>query len=181
MLQAFPTCLMCDFCCSNILLLNGWSQIKLSVAGKDTIKEEDFEETNSNSLLEDYDLSSISGSDDEDNRESVRVSGLHGKLLQDVRNKLFIQLQTGERVSIWRCLILDESEHITFENDRSIVADNNNVSYLTEKEVTEKLKYLIHEPRDGTRLRVVLLASGGHFAGCVFDGTSVVTHKTFHR
>ncbi|GKB79264.1 hypothetical protein Tco_0946159, partial [Tanacetum coccineum] len=36
-------------------------------------------------------------------------------------------------------------------------------------------------PRDKTHFRVMLLASGGHFAGCVFDGNSVVAHKTFHR
>lgn len=73
-------------------------------------------------------------------------------------------------------MFLSESESIAFENDT-----NNRGCYLTEKEVTEKLKYVIHEPRDATRLRVVLLARGGHFAGCIFDGNSVVAHKTFHR
>ncbi|KAL6990343.1 hypothetical protein U1Q18_048695 [Sarracenia purpurea var. burkii] len=48
---------------------------------------------------------------------------------------------------------------------------------LREKEVIEKLKLLIHEPRDNTHLRVVLLASGGHFAGCVLDGNFVVPQK----
>ena len=45
----------------------------------------------------------------------------------------------------------------------------------------ERLKSLTVEPRDNTRLRIVLLASGGHFAGCVFDGDTFVAHKTFHR
>ncbi|XLS51920.1 hypothetical protein HN51_012597 [Arachis hypogaea] len=31
------------------------------------------------------------------------------------------------------------------------------------------------------KVRIVLLASGGHFAGCVFDGDAVVAHTTFHR
>ena len=50
-----------------------------------------------------------------------------------------------------------------------------------ENEVVEKLKSLTAEPRDNTHLRIVLLVSGGHFAGCVFDGDAVVAHKTFHR
>ncbi|KAL3814901.1 hypothetical protein ACJIZ3_016169 [Penstemon smallii] len=93
-----------------------------------------------------------------------------------------MQLQTGERVSVWRCLLLDESENISFEKDKSILLDDDgNKLHLTQKEVIEKLKYITHEPRDITRLRIVLLARGGHFAGCVFDGNSLVAHKTFHR
>lgn len=155
-------------------------QIKLSLAGKATIMEEDFDETTADSLFENYEISSISGSDEEDDKESVPYIDYRSRLHGNVRNKLFIQLQAGERVSVWKCLLLDESECITFKNDRPIVADDFG-SYLTEKEVTEKLKYVLHEPRDSTSLRVVLLARGGHFAGCVFDGNSVVTHKTFHR
>ncbi|KAI9079919.1 hypothetical protein K1719_038165 [Acacia pycnantha] len=48
-------------------------------------------------------------------------------------------------------------------------------------EVIERLKSLTLEPRNNSRLRIVLLASGGHFAGCVFDGDALVAHKTFHR
>ncbi|XP_038196269.1 ankyrin repeat and zinc finger domain-containing protein 1 isoform X3 [Arvicola amphibius] len=33
----------------------------------------------------------------------------------------------------------------------------------------------------GTRYYVVLMAAAGHFAGAVFQGSEVVTHKTFHR
>lgn len=155
-------------------------QIKLSLAGKGTIMEEDFDETTSDSLFENYEISSISGSDEEDDKQSAPYIDSWSRLHGNVRNKLFIQLQAGERVSVWKCLLLDESADITFENDRPIVADGFG-SYLTEKEVTEKLKYMLREPRDSTCLRVVLLARGGHFAGCVFDGNSVVTHKTFHR
>ncbi|KAL5800803.1 hypothetical protein ACOSQ3_032435 [Xanthoceras sorbifolium] len=52
---------------------------------------------------------------------------------------------------------------------------------LRESEVIERLNFLLHEPRNNTHFRVVLLARAGHFAGCVFDGNSVVVHKTFHR
>lgn len=154
--------------------------IKLSIAGKGTVKEEDFNETTADSLCKDYDVSSISGSSEEDEQETGHNMGLHGILGGVLKNKLFLQLQNGERVSFWKCLLLNESENIAFENDKSIAADFGEC-FLTEKEVTEKLKYVIHEPRDATRLRVVLLARGGHFAGCVFDGNSIVAHKTFHR
>ena len=52
---------------------------------------------------------------------------------------------------------------------------------LNENEVIERLKSLTLEPRNNSSLRIVLLASGGHFAGCVFDGDELVAHKTFHR
>ncbi|CAK9186501.1 unnamed protein product [Ilex paraguariensis] len=157
--------------------------IKLTIAGKDTVKEEDFDELTSDSLCKDYDISSISGSEeDDDDKESSLRNDLHRVLGERVRNKIFVHLRTGERLSVWKCLVLDESEYISLENDRSVAVDDGGYKpSLTEREVTEKLKYLIHEPRDNTRLRIVLLARGGHFAGCVFDGNSVVAHKTFHR
>ncbi|KAL3536928.1 hypothetical protein ACH5RR_000294 [Cinchona calisaya] len=154
--------------------------IKLSVAGKGIVKEEDFDETASDTLCKDYDVSSISGSESEDEKETGPCVGLRNRLGGNLKNKLFIQLQNGERVAVWKCLLLNESEIIAFEKDKSVSIDNGGC-YLTEKEVIEKLKYVIHEPRDATRLRVVLLARGGHFAGCVFDGNTVVAHKTFHR
>ncbi|KAL6981831.1 hypothetical protein U1Q18_023449, partial [Sarracenia purpurea var. burkii] len=156
--------------------------VKLTIAGKDTVKEEDFDELTSDSLFKDYDISSISGSEDEVEKESLPPNDVHGRLSRSVKQKLFICLHGGERVSIWKCLLLDEAENILFENDKLFAADDGGFMHcLREKDVIEKLKLLIHEPRDNTHLRVVLLASGGHFAGCVFDGNSVVAHKTFHR
>lgn len=155
--------------------------IKLSIAGKDTVKEEDFDETTSDSLFKDYDISSISGSEDEDDKESVLHHDVNRELGQSLKNKIFVQLPTGEKFSVWKCLLLDESEKISFENDKAAALEEDGKPCLTEREVIEKLRYLIHEPRDNTHLRVLLLARGGHFAGCVFDGNSVVGHKTFHR
>ncbi|CAH1423089.1 unnamed protein product [Lactuca virosa] len=40
-------------------------QIKLSIAGKDTVKEDDFDELTSNSIVTDYDISSMSGLENE--------------------------------------------------------------------------------------------------------------------
>ncbi|XP_049408286.1 uncharacterized protein LOC125871681 [Solanum stenotomum] len=156
--------------------------IKLSISGRDTIKEEDFDEMTSDSLCKDYDLSSISGSDDEDEKESGQSNDLQRRIVGDIKNKIFLKLHNGEILSLWKGLLLNESESILFENKKALAADDiRNRICLTENEVTKKLKYLIHEPRDNTHLRIVLLARGGHFAGCVFDGTTAVAHKTFHR
>lgn len=136
----------------------------------------------SDSLCKDYDLSSISGSDDEDEKESGQSNDLQRRIVGDIKNKIFLKLHNGEILSLWKGLLLNESESILFENKKALAADDiRNRICLTENEFTKKLKYLIHEPRDNTRLRIVLLARGGHFAGCVFDGTKAVAHKTFHR
>lgn len=142
------------------------------------MKEEDLDELTSDSF-KDFDISSISGSEDETDKLSHRRNDPHGVHVDILRKKLFIHLQTGDRVSVWRCLLLDESESISYENDKACATDN--IGNLRESEVIERLKTLVHEPRDNTRMRVVLLARGGHFAGCVFDGNLVVAHKTFHR
>lgn len=142
------------------------------------MKEEDFDELTSDSL-KDYDVSSISGSEDEVDKLSSCHDDLHGESVQIIRKKLFIRLQTGERVSIWKCLLLNEAESVSYVNDKTFSIDNG--SCLRESEMIERLKILIHEPRDNTHLRVVLLARGGHFAGCIFDGNLAVAHKTFHR
>ncbi|GAV75685.1 hypothetical protein CFOL_v3_19163 [Cephalotus follicularis] len=147
--------------------------VKLSIAGKDVVKEEDFDEFTSD-CFKDFDVSSISGSDDEgENRLHLRNKGSN---IESVKHKLFIRLNTGDRVSILKCMILNDSESVSYESDQASFSP-----CLSENEVIERLKMLINEPRDNTCLRVVLLASGGHFAGCVLDGNSVVVHKTFHR
>lgn len=158
------------------LFVNIFSQVKLSIAGKGIVKEEDFDELTADTLFKDYDISSISGSEDEVDKRCWAQNDMHKGSDDNVKRKLFIQLQTGEKVSLWKCLVLDESENISYENDPGCC-----MPCLKESDVIEKLKTVIHEPRDNTHLRVVLLASGGHFAGCVFDGNSVVAHRTFHR
>ncbi|RDX87259.1 Ankyrin repeat and zinc finger domain-containing protein 1 [Mucuna pruriens] len=143
--------------------------VKLTVAGKNIVKEEDFEVLTSE-FVKDYDVSSISGSesDDDSEIESQSQNVVHDKL-SGYKQKLFFRLQTGQRVSVWKCLIMNVTENVLYENEK------------VENEVVEKLKSLSVEPRDSTHLRIVLLVSGGHFAGCVFDGDAVVAHKTFHR
>ncbi|AES79981.2 ankyrin repeat and zinc finger protein [Medicago truncatula] len=115
--------------------------VKLTIAGKNTVKEEDFEDLTSD-FVKDCDVSSISGSENDDDsvNESQGQSIIRGKSGESFKQKLFICLQTWQRVSLW------------------------------------KLKSVTVEPRDNTRLRIVLLASGRHF-----DGDTLVAHKTFHR
>ncbi|KAG4186258.1 hypothetical protein ERO13_A08G031700v2 [Gossypium hirsutum] len=152
--------------------------VKLSIAGKDIVKEEDFDELTTDSF-KDYDVSSISGSEDEADKGSYPRNDASKGLIENIRQKLFILLQTGERVSVWKSLILNESESVSYENDKD--AWNDNPLCLRENEVIERLRTLIQEPKDSTSFRIVLLSSGGHFAGCVFHGNTVVAHKTFHR
>ncbi|KAG9139521.1 hypothetical protein Leryth_019242, partial [Lithospermum erythrorhizon] len=152
--------------------------VKLSVAGKDTIAEEDFGETLSESLCKDYDISSISGSDDEYDKDNVKA--VHRGSVRNVKNKLFLQLQNGDRVWVYRSLLMGDSESVSFDNDKSTDKDDGG-NILRETEVIRRLNNLIHESGDNSKLRVVLLLRGGHFAGCVFEGNTVVAHKTFHR
>ncbi|KAJ4845548.1 hypothetical protein Tsubulata_021529 [Turnera subulata] len=155
--------------------------VKLSVAGKPIVNEDDFDELTSDAI-KDYDISSVSGSEDEAERGSLLRNDWQKGLVEGARKKIFFRLESGERVSIWKCLLLNEAESVSYPNEKEGFVDNSGFSgFLGESEVIERLESLIHEPRDGTRLRIVLLASGGHFAGCVFDGNSVVAHKTFHR
>ncbi|KAJ0860628.1 putative transcription factor C2H2 family [Helianthus annuus] len=76
---------------------------------------------------------------------------------------------------------LGDEEKIRFEHDLSGPIKDDDTPFVTVREVIEKVLNVINEPRNNTCLRVILLASAGHFAGCVFDGNTVVTHKTFHR
>ncbi|KAL9315114.1 hypothetical protein ACSQ67_016115 [Phaseolus vulgaris] len=144
--------------------------VKLTIAGKNIVKEEDFEVLTSE-FVKDYDVSSISGSESDDDSETESQSQivLNVKSSENFKQKLFFLLPTGQRVSVWKCLIMNVTENVLYADEKA------------ENEVVQKLKSLTAEPRNNTQLRIVLLASGGHFAGCVFDGDAVVAHKTFHR
>ncbi|KAJ9188428.1 hypothetical protein P3X46_003787 [Hevea brasiliensis] len=155
--------------------------VKLSIAGKDIVNEEDLDDLTSDSFR-DYDISSISGSEDENEKGSFPLDDIQKGSNESTKRKLFMRLHTGERVSLWKCMVLNEFESVSYENEKEVSFDcGGYMRCLKESEVIERLNFLIHEPRDKTCLRILLLASGGHFAGCVFDGNAVVVHKTFHR
>lgn len=122
--------------------------------------------------FKDYDVSSISGSEDEVEKGSGPSKDALVKAQEGMKRKLFIRLKTGDIVSVWKCLLFDESDGSSVDNSKLLSQD---------EEFIERLKRLICEPRDKTHLRIMLLASGGHFAGCVFDGNTILAHKTFHR
>ncbi|CAL5025866.1 unnamed protein product [Urochloa decumbens] len=151
--------------------------VKLSFAGKSIIKEEDLDKADSDSVFDDLEVSSVSGSEDE--RENVPASerGLSVKGKEEFRKKIYFRCQSGDTVSIWRCILLKEHEE-PFIDCKSGQLESTSVQ---EDEMINRVKRLTCEPRDASHLRIVLLTSGGHFAGCVFDGNSIVAHKTFHR
>ncbi|CAN6268979.1 unnamed protein product [Urochloa humidicola] len=152
--------------------------VKLSIAGKTIIKEEDLDKADSDSVFNDLEVSSVSGSEDE--RENVPASehGLSVKGKEEFRKKVYFRCQSGDTVSIWRCILLKEHEEPFIDCK---FGQLESTSCVQEDEMINRVKRLISEPRDASHLRVVLLTSGGHFAGCVFDGNSIVAHKTFHR
>ena len=65
-----------------------------------------------------------------------------------------------------------EQEPMVKENDAKGLC-------FSDKELIGRLQSLVQESRDQKNLRVVLLASGGHFFGFVFDGNNIVAHKTY--
>lgn len=75
---------------------------------------------------------------------------------------------------------MDEAERVSYRGGGVSVGDDC-VGSLAESDVTERLRSFVNTDDDRRRMCVVLLASGGHFAGTVFNGKSVVAHKTFHR
>lgn len=143
--------------------------VKRRIVGRGPLNEEEFEEVAQGKFLNDDDISSISGSDEESDEpiscgsqaqtESVNRS-------MSLQNQILISLRSGEIVSIWRSLLLGDREDLLPEHDKQVIG---------------RLRSLVQESRDQKNLRVVLLASGGHFAGCVFDGNNILAHKTYHR
>ncbi|GAB2271585.1 hypothetical protein Dimus_006417 [Dionaea muscipula] len=157
--------------------------VKLNFSGKDILREEDFDESTADSFAGDFDVSSISGSEDEDDSGTHSSNNANGGLSWSVKQKLHVRLHSGERVSLWKSFVLNDSVSISHEMVDQLggVEKDGHLSFGKEADLREKLMALVHEPRNNSRLRVVLLSSGGHFAGCVFDGSKVVAHKTFHR
>ncbi|KAJ1702266.1 hypothetical protein LUZ63_002045 [Rhynchospora breviuscula] len=158
--------------------------VKLTSAGKKCVKEEDLQglDTENDSFFETLEVSSISGSEDEsEEEESVRDQRLARKNRDLFKQKLYFRLNSGDTVSFWRCLLLNESEEISQSSDNKGTEHSEATNKIGQNELISRLKQLISEPRDKTCIRIVLLARGGHFAGCVFDGKSILAHKTFHR
>ncbi|XP_052152995.1 uncharacterized protein LOC127771189 [Oryza glaberrima] len=155
--------------------------VKLSIAGKTIIKEDDLDKADPDSLFDDLEVSSVSGSEDELENGPASDHGLSAKDKGEFRKKLYFRCHSGDTVSIWRCILLKEHEEPVFNSKSGQTESHGSTPFVQEDEMLNRVKNLTSEPRDASRLRIILLTSGGHFAGCVFDGNSVIAHKTFHR
>ncbi|XP_047069599.1 uncharacterized protein LOC124677680 isoform X2 [Lolium rigidum] len=155
--------------------------VKLSVAGKTIIKEEDLEKVDADSLFDDLDVSSVSGSEDELDNVPASDHRLSVKGKEEFRKKLFFRGHSGDTVSFWRCVLFKEHEEPFFDCKSGTMESHGSTSFVHEDEMISRVKHLACEPRDASRLRIIILTSGGHFAGCVFDGNKILANKTFHR
>lgn len=159
--------------------------VKRRIVGRGPLNEEEFEEVAQGTILNDDDISSISGSDEESDEpiscgSQPRTESVNRSM--SIKNQILISLWSGEIVSIWRSLLLGDKEDLLPEHDNSMVKENDAKGLcLADKEVIGRLRSLVQKSGDQKNLRVVLLASGGHFAGCVFDGNNILAHKTYHR
>lgn len=126
-------------------------------------------------------VSSVSGSEDELENGPASDRGLSAKDKGEFRKKLYFRCHSGDTVSIWRCILLKEHEEPVFNSKSGQTESHGSTPFVQEDEMLNRVKNLTSESRDASRLRIILLTSGGHFAGCVFDGNSVIAHKTFHR
>ncbi|CAD6342325.1 unnamed protein product [Miscanthus lutarioriparius] len=138
--------------------------VKLSIAGKTIITEEDLDKADSDSLFDDLEISSVSGSEDEQENgpASERVLSVKGK--EEFRKKLYFRRASGDTISIYRCMLLKEHEEPLIDCKSGQM---DNASCVPEEEMINRVKRLTCEPRDVSHLRIVILTSGGHFAGYV--------------
>eukprot|EP00252_Welwitschia_mirabilis_P012148 TRINITY_DN2701_c0_g1_i3.p1 TRINITY_DN2701_c0_g1~~TRINITY_DN2701_c0_g1_i3.p1 ORF type:complete len:596 (+),score=123.56 TRINITY_DN2701_c0_g1_i3:55-1788(+) len=159
--------------------------VKRRLVGKHSISEEEFEKATEKTFSKADDISSISGSDEESDDADGSRKLPESKLSNQpaaIRNKLLIKLASGEHVSVWTSLILDDNEELLVKKDGSAAIENDcKDSTVENKTIIQRLKHLVREPQYEKSFRVVLLASGGHFAGCVFNGNRIIAHKTYHR
>ena len=59
----------------------------------------------------------MSGSEDEAEHASILRTDAQRGLGESVRQKLFVRLKTGEKVSIWKSLVLNDGESVCLGND----------------------------------------------------------------
>jgi len=127
--------------------------LKQSLAGKNAISEDQFD-----NILEDLEKdedNEISGSDDDSDDEEDK--SLNNVLSRDP--KVFLNSNEDKIISIYKCLLFDPKQK----------------EFPSEPEL---LKIIHNSPRGLTW--AILMLGGGHFAGAVFRGKEVLVHKTFH-
>lgn len=140
-----------------------------------------MEKIDSDSLFDDLEVSSVSGSEDEREDGPASDHRLSVKGKEDFRKKLFFRGHSGDTVSFWRCILFKEHEEPFFDCKSGKMEGHGSTSYVHEDEMINRVKQLACEPRNASHLRIIILTSGGHFAGCVLDGNKILANKTFHR
>lgn len=98
-------------------------------------------------------------------------------------NQIFLSSQsTDEIISLWKCVVLQQNEKIC--KDYKVESNIEDGCLITGDEIVQRLKRFVSDRGSGAKhVWVVLLSTGGHFAGSVFDATngSILAHKTHHR
>ncbi|XP_066140469.1 tRNA endonuclease ANKZF1-like [Euwallacea fornicatus] len=122
--------------------------LKQSLQGKEPIAEEDF-----NLRTENDEVSSISGSDSEEDEQDSLEN------IATAQGKIFLENAKGQVFSMYRGVLMvdkkeDPSKVDFFKRFRQNCSDN--------KQWT------------------ILMLGGGHFAGAIFNYLTPIVHKTFH-
>lgn len=139
--------------------------LKQKLMGKTVLSEDAFEETISG------ELSSISGSDSDTDSdltlESIQRSKCQPEETSVTKNRLtgrqypkvlFVN-EDGDVLSVYRSVLCSvKNVPTSFDTMVSLLANLPKFSYW-----------------------IILMTAGGHFAGAVFNGKEILTHKTFHR
>jgi len=124
--------------------------VKRKVAKKAPLTETQFEK-----MMEEAELSSISGSDSEEEEDSSMLLNVKAPLIE-----FHLNHHMGKYATIWKTLLIKNPR----EN-------------ATVEEVINRVPQLFQSQFKW----VILMCSGGHFAGVCFDKSKVVVHKTIHR
>ncbi|XP_019301428.2 ankyrin repeat and zinc finger domain-containing protein 1 [Panthera pardus] len=136
--------------------------LKQRLKDKPLLSALDFEKQSSTG-----DLSSISGSEDSD---SASEEGL--QILDEER----AEYEKPSRAQGLR------PHRVLFQNARGQFLDAYRCVLGPHQVSPEEPELLLQNLQNGgPRCCVVLMAAAGHFAGAIFQGRDVVTHKTFHR
>ncbi|KAH1016797.1 hypothetical protein HUJ04_007966 [Dendroctonus ponderosae] len=122
--------------------------LKQSLLSKVPIGEEEF-----NSKTENDEVSSISGSDSEDDDPNTLDT------FATSQGKIFLQNGSGQVISLYRgVLLVDKKEEISTVNF-----------------------YQRYKDKCGLNKQwAIIMLGGGHFAAAIFNGLSPILHKTFH-
>ncbi|XP_008585683.1 PREDICTED: ankyrin repeat and zinc finger domain-containing protein 1 [Galeopterus variegatus] len=136
--------------------------LKQRLKDKPLLSAMDFEKQSSTG-----DLSSISGSEDSDSASEEDLQTLDkekaefekpNRLCGFYPHRVLFQNAQGQFLYAYRCVL---GPHQVSSEEAELLVQN--------------------LQSGGPRFCVVLMAAAGHFAGAIFQGREVVTHKTFHR